>query len=126
MNQFRNLQVWQKAVSLAEMVYQETKDFPAEEKFGLTSQIRRSSVSIPSNIAEGAGRNTKKEFRNFLGHANGSAYELETQLIIARNLKYLNEKGFEEMEARCKEIQKMLYALRNKLERDLQPASQDL
>lgn len=119
MNQFRNLQVWQKAVSLAEMVYQETKDFPAEEKFGLTSQIRRSSVSIPSNIAEGAGRNTKKEFRNFLGHANGSAYELETQLIIARNLKYLNEKGFEEMEARCKEIQKMLYALRNKLERDL-------
>ena len=72
-------------MSLAEQVYLETKGFPEEEKFGFTAQIRRSSVSVASNIAEGAGRNSKKEFRNFLGHANGSSYELETQLRIAKN-----------------------------------------
>lgn len=124
MNQFKNLLVWQKAIHLAELVYRETKDFPDEERFGLTVQIRRSSVSVASNIAEGAGRNSPKEFRNFLGHANGSCYELETQLIIAKSQQYLNESGFEVLVSLCNEVQKMLHSLRKKLDASNSP--QDL
>ncbi|MCA5005056.1 four helix bundle protein [Sphingobacterium bovistauri] len=80
MHKFRDLVVWQKAMDLANSVYMSTENLPVAEKFGLLSQIRRSAVSICSNIAEGAGRNTKGEFIQFLGIANGSAYELETQL----------------------------------------------
>jgi four helix bundle protein len=88
---FRNLVVWQKAIAFVTEVYRATQSFPNEEKFGLTSQLRRASVSIPSNIAEGQGRLTRGEFRQFLGHAKGSICEVETQLIIAHNLGYLND-----------------------------------
>ncbi len=115
MNNYKELIVWQKSMYLVEMVYQLTALFPDEEKFGLTNQIRRSAVSVPSNISEGAGRNSKKEFRNFLGIANGSLNELTTQLELASRL------GFTTDEHKLKyavqlgdEIQKMLYSLINK------------
>ena len=78
MNNYKELKVWQKSMELVEIVYKLTSTFPKEEKYGLTSQIQRSSISIPSNIAEGAGRNSDKEFRNFLGVANESSNELST------------------------------------------------
>ena len=78
MNKFEDLKIWQKSMKLAELVYDATRHFPSEEKFNLTSQMRRCSVSIPSNIAEGAGRNSKKEFAHFLSISNGSASELLT------------------------------------------------
>ena len=82
----RELIAWQEAVLLVEMIYRETAGFPREEMYGISAQIRRSAVSIPSNIAEGAGRNTSKELVHFLGIANGSRSELDTQLVIASRL----------------------------------------
>ncbi len=112
MNQYRNLKVWQKAVELATDVYRISGSFPKEETYGLTSQIRRSVVSIASNIAEGAGRNHKNEFVQFLSIAYASAYELETQLIIAKNLKFLSNPDFELLIKAVEEVQKMLYGLK--------------
>jgi four helix bundle protein len=86
---YRDLLVWQKAIALVTDIYRLTQSFPREELYGLTSQIRRAAVSIPSNIAEGQGRLTRGEFRQFLGQARGSYAELETQLIIAQNLGYM-------------------------------------
>jgi four helix bundle protein len=85
---FRDLLVWQKSMTLVTQVYSITRGFPREELYGLTSQIRRAAVSIPSNIAEGQARLTRGEFRQFLGHAKGSIAELETQLLIAESLGY--------------------------------------
>lgn len=115
MHQFKELTVWQKAVDLATKVYQYTKNFPSEEKFGLTSQIRRSVVSISSNIAEGAGRKSKKEFKHFLNIAYGSASELETQLLIAQNLNFLDKNHYELLSESISEIQKMIYSLSKSL-----------
>lgn len=111
MDNFRNLIVWKRSVDIATEVYKKTIDFPKLELYGLTSQIRRSAVSISSNIAEGAGRRSKKAFANFLGISYGSACELETQLLIARNLEYLKEKDFKLLFDELNEIQKMLYVL---------------
>ncbi len=113
MHKYKELKVWQKAVQLTKLIYQLTTSFPVEEKFGLINQIRRASVSIPSNIAEGAGRNSGKEFIHFIAIATGSCYEVETQLIIAIELKYTeaNEEIFKLIE----EIQKMLFTFSNKL-----------
>ena len=86
---FRELIVWQKAMEMVTDIYRATQAFPADERFGLTSQLRRAAVSVPSNIAEGQGRLTRGEFRQFLGNAKGSLAEVETQLMIARNLSYL-------------------------------------
>jgi len=91
MHDFKKLLVWQKAMNVTEKVYHLSANFPREEKYGLTSQIRRCAVSIPSNIAEGAGRNTEGEFKNFLGIASGSANELLTQLIISKRLELVHE-----------------------------------
>jgi len=88
---YRQLVVWQKAMSLVKEVYQLTKDFPKEETYGLTGQIRRAAVSIPSNIAEGQGRDSTKEFLHHLSIAYGSLMEVETQLLIAESLNYLDE-----------------------------------
>jgi len=111
MHNYKELSVWVKSVSLATDVYKSSKDFPKEELYGITSQIRRCAVSISSNIAEGAGRKSKKDFSRFLYIANGSAYELETQLIISFNLSYLNENDYENLIISITEIQKMLYSL---------------
>ena len=83
MHKVENLKIWKKAIELAKSIYLLAADLPSEEKYGLVSQIKRCSVSIPSNIAEGAGRNSQKEFKHFLSITNGSAYELQTQLILA-------------------------------------------
>lgn len=87
MHKFKELQVWQNSVNLATEIYQLTNSYPGNEIYGLTSQLRRCSISISSNIAEGAGRYGKKEFQHFLNIAYGSLFELETQLIISKNLK---------------------------------------
>ena len=88
---FRELEVWKQAMALSKRVYLSTKQFPAEEKFGITSQIQRASVSIASNIAEGAGRGTNKDFVHFLNIALGSAFELETQILLSKELNYIDE-----------------------------------
>ncbi|MBQ9522434.1 MAG: four helix bundle protein [Paludibacteraceae bacterium] len=88
---FRDLEVWKRAMAVAKKVYVITRQFPKEEKFGMTSQIQRAAVSIASNIAEGAGRGTNKDFVHFLSMALGSAFEVETQLIISKELCYVEE-----------------------------------
>ena len=111
MHKFRELVVWQKAMDLATLVYLSTENLPITEKFGLLSQIRRCAVSICSNIAEGAGRNTKGEFVQFLGIANGSAYELETQLELLNRLKYIDDSIKNKLCDEVEAVQKMLYNL---------------
>jgi len=116
MHKFKELLVWKKAVEISVKLYSLTKNFPDNEKFGLVSQINRCGVSIACNIAEGAGRNNKKEFRNFLGIANGSAYELETLLIIGKEINYIKGKDLENFTIEVDEIQKMLFSLMKSLE----------
>lgn len=115
MNNYKELKIWQKSVDLAVKVYQLTSHFPKEESYGITSQIRRSAVSIASNIAEGAGRNSNKDFNNFLGVSHGSTCELETQLIIAQRVNFLDHGSFESMQQDLVEIQKMNWSLKKSL-----------
>lgn len=115
-NSYRDLIVWQKAMDLTVEIYRQTKAFPREELYGLTSQVRRAGVSVPSNIAEGQGRLTKGEFRQFLGQARGSLLEAETQLILAERLEYLAPSERERLEAQSQEVLRMLNALISKLE----------
>ena len=111
MHDFQKLLIWQKAMNITKDVYKLTSTFPKEEKYGLISQIRRSAVSIPSNISEGAGRNTNGEFKNFLGIANGSANELLTQLLLSQRLEIVSENSLTKIIDDLIEIQKMNYAL---------------
>lgn len=97
MRPHENLEVWKKAIGMVTEIYEITKSFPTEEKFGLTSQIRRAAISIPANIAEGAARQSDKEFYNFLSISQGSASELETELLIAKNLKYLSSADYQKI-----------------------------
>jgi four helix bundle protein len=108
---YKDLIVWQKACRLCVTLYEATGKFPAQEKFGLTAQIRRSSVSIPSNIAEGYGRHSKPDYIRFLQIAYGSYCELETQLLIARQLGYLEAKPFTDLEGALGEVERMLSGL---------------
>jgi len=91
MSNYKKLKVWQFAMNLVEDIYRITKDFPKDEKFGLVSQMRRSSISVPSNIAEGSGRDTQGAFLNFLNIARGSLCELETQMLIAHRLGFISD-----------------------------------
>ncbi len=111
MNSFRELKVWQKAMDLVTDIYAITTIFPQHEQFGITSQIRRSSISIPSNIAEGFGRNSNNEFVRFLRIAIGSLFELQTQLEISKNLKFISIEEFNKMLLESTEIEKMIKAL---------------
>jgi four helix bundle protein len=111
MHQFEELKIWKKAMDIAEEVYQLTALFPKEEKYGLTSQIRKSAVSISSNIAEGAGRNTSGEFKNFLGIANGSTNELYTQLLLCHRLNLVEMDKVQHILGSVREVQKMNYGL---------------
>jgi four helix bundle protein len=115
MHNLKELKIWNKAIDLSVDVYKATADFPTDERFGLTSQSRRAAVSIPSNIAEGAGRNSPKEFNNFLGIANGSSYELQTQLIISNRLNLLNNNILDDLLKQIDELQKMNYAFQKML-----------
>lgn len=111
MANYRNLMVWQNSRKLVKQIYDLTGRFPLEEKFGLANQIQRAAVSIPSNIAEGYGRNSDKEMIRFLSIAKGSLYEVETQLYIAIDLKYLSEKETQPVMEQCNEIGKMITGL---------------
>lgn len=115
MRDFTKLVIWQKSHLLTLKVYKVTKHFPKDETFGLTSQMRRSSYSIPTNIAEGSGRGTKPQFRNFLDIAAGSLSELHYQLILSKDLLYISETIFQELSYELIEIQKMLRAYMEKL-----------
>jgi len=108
---FQDLTVWQRAMEMTCCVYGLTKGFPKDELYGLTSQLRRASVSVASNIAEGRGRVTEGEFRKFLSVAQGSTYEVQTQLLVARQLKMCDEGLLRKAEALCIETSKMLGAL---------------
>ena len=111
----KELIVWQKGIQLVKEVYQLTQSFPKEEVFGLTSQIRRCAVSIPSNIAEGCARRSDKELIQFLHIALGSAAELETQLIISKELSYLTDESFNTISSLNNEIIRLLSALLNRI-----------
>ena len=111
MHNYKKLDVWKESVNLVTEIYRLTDSFPDKEKFGLISQINRCAVSIPSNIAEGAGRSTKKEFSLFLGYALASSFELETQLIISNNLNFISEAQNVEITEKLNIIQKMIYSL---------------
>jgi len=115
MHKLEELKIWKKAIKLATEVFEVSENFPHEEKFGLTSQIRRCAVSIPSNISEGAGRNSMKEFIHFLGVANGSSNELQTQLIISSELNLIDNKSMERLRSQLTEIQKMNYTFQKTL-----------
>ena len=114
MHNIQELKIWHKAIDLSVEIYKISAELPHDERFGLVSQIRRASVSIASNIAEGAGRNTNGEFCQFLGIANGSAYELQTQIVIAQKLGLIKSNTDSLLDS-IDEIQKMRYRLKQSL-----------
>jgi four helix bundle protein len=108
---YKDLVVWQKATALAVQVYKATDCFPRREIYGLTSQLRRAAVSVASNIAEGQGRLTRGEFLHFLGQSRGSLLELQTQLVISVELKYMSKEQLQELETRTSEVLRLLNGL---------------
>ncbi len=114
----RDLNVWKKSIDLVTSIYKHTANYPKEEVYGLTNQIRRCAVSIPSNIAEGSARTTGKDFSRFLSIALGSLAELETQLIISINLNYLSEKVVEELMFELISIRRMTLGLRKSINKE--------
>jgi four helix bundle protein len=120
---FRDLQVWQRSMQLARDVYSATGDFPKHEIFGLTSQMRRAAVSVPSNIAEGHGRVSDRSFRIFLTQARGSLFELETQLQLAADIGYSDPSNVAKLMQECQEIARMLNALLKTLKEQEKSAS---
>ncbi|MFB9110862.1 four helix bundle protein [Flavobacterium gyeonganense] len=115
MSDFRKLLIWQKSMSLVTKIYYSTNNFPKEEIFGLTSQIRRSSISIPSNIAEGSGRESDKDLLRFLNISVGSLFEMQTQLEIAKNISYLKEDDFNNLYEDSREVERMLVSIIKKI-----------
>jgi len=115
MRNFRNLQIWKRSISLSKDIYKLTEQFPPKEKYGLSSQIQRAAVSIASNIAEGSSRKSEKDFARFLEIAIGSAVEVETQLTIAKEIGYLNDERFIEIQDELIIIQKQTSQLITKL-----------
>lgn len=118
MNNLKELKIWNKAIDLTVEVYKVTAEYPSDERFGLISQSRRAAVSIPSNIAEGAGRNSLKEFNN-LGVANGSCYELQTQLIVANKLEMIPDEILNPVLESIDELQKMTYGFQQMLDKKI-------
>lgn len=112
MHNFKELKVWQEAMALAKEIYTTTKGFPNEEKYGLTSQINRCSISIPSNIAEGAGRETDRDFNQFLNIALGSAFELETQLLLSSEFNYITKEQTQLLTEKVCKVQRMINGLK--------------
>jgi len=116
MRPHEKLDVWSKSIELVLAIYKDTDPFPKEEKFGLTSQLRRAAVSIPANIAEGAGRKPTKEFSHFLSNAQGSASEVETELLIAHRLGFLPKEKYLNLRKALDEIGRMLTGLSHHLD----------
>jgi four helix bundle protein len=114
---FRDLIVWQKSMTLVEVVYSISRAFPNDERFGLTSQLRRAAVSVPANIAEGQGRSTRGEYLNLLSNARGSLKEVETLIELAKRLKFLTGTSAGPAEALCDEVSRMLTSLKRSLSR---------
>jgi four helix bundle protein len=112
---YKELKIWQKGMSLAKSVYRLTVRFPAEEKFGLSAQMRRAAVSVPSNIAEGQARHGTREFLQFLSHTSGSLAELETQILLSADLGYCSAADVKLVSDEITEMQKMVAAIRRKL-----------
>ncbi len=115
--------MWEDAVELATVIYEATAVFPQDEKYGLVSQLRRAAVSVSSNIAEGAARNTPGEFINFIGIASGSLAELKTQIIISHRVKLLDEVRLKQLLEHIERNARMLHALRSSLTRNKQPVT---
>ncbi len=115
MRNFLNLEIWKRSHALTLDIYKNTKQFPKEETFGLTSQIRRSSMSIPTNIAEGCGRNSNQQLINFLQIATGSCSELQYQIILSKDLSYINEQVFNDLHSKVIDIRRMIYGYSDKL-----------
>jgi four helix bundle protein len=119
MHNFEKLKIWQKAMDVAVEVYNVSLLLPNDEKFNLIHQIKKCAVSIPSNIAEGSGRNSNKEFIQFLGIANGSTFELITQLILAKRLNLVNEKIIQSIINQLVEISNMSFSFQKSLKENL-------
>ncbi len=117
MHNFRNLDIWRKAITLATEIYSATKSFPVSEQFGLASQIRRAAVSVAANIAEGSAKTSNKEFVRFLEIALGSIFELETELIVANNVGFVDKKSFDELSAKITELEKMTLSFKFTLQK---------
>lgn len=117
MRDFRQLKVWDKAHRLTLDVYRATREFPAEERFGLTIQLRRAAVSVPSNIAEGCGRTGDRELAHFMSMAAGSASEVEYQLLLARDLEYFTTEQHQKLDEQVNEVKRMLNSFMQKLAR---------
>lgn len=115
MKSHKDLNVWNRSIDLVTTIYKETKDFPKEETYGLVSQMRRAAISISSNLAEGASRQSKKEFRQFLYIASGSVSELDTQLIICNKLDLIRDERFRNISDELTQIKKMLFGLLNSI-----------
>ena len=108
MKTYREIICWQKAITLVKSVYELTNSFPHSEQFGLTSQLRRAAISIPSNIAEGFGRGSNKDFRRFLDIARGSLFELQTQLYISKELDFIASKSYDIIYEQSREVERIL------------------
>lgn len=115
---FEKLEVWKNAISLADIVYAATKAFPADERFGLTNQMRRAAVSISSNIAEGSSRSSKLDFKRFTEIATGSLYELVSQAFLANRQNYLSENDFRKIYESAEELGRMLSGLKSYLKQE--------
>jgi four helix bundle protein len=118
MNDFRKLDVWLKAIDFSTRIHRLTKQYPKEEIYGLVSQLRRAAVSISSNIAEGCSRTSKKDFARFLEFSIGSAFEIESQLLVSKNLNYITEIEYNALREELIHIENMLIKLKNSLFKD--------
>ena len=116
MHNYKNLHIWQEGINLARKIYEVTANFPANEKYGIVSQMTRAAVSIPSNIAEGAGRNSNKDFANFLSIAIGSIFELHTQIAICEQIGYINEETTKQLEQQIYTLQQQITTYKQRIE----------
>lgn len=116
MHNFNNLKIWQLAIELAKEIYRATESYPKEEIYALISQMQRAAVSIPSNIAEGAGRETDKDFSHFLSIALGSSFELYTQIVLSKEIGYIDHTQTEKLQKMTIELQKMISAYKKKID----------
>ena len=116
MHNFKKLDIWTRSMDLASEIYSLTNTFPSNERFGLISQMQRSAVSIPSNIAEGSAKSSNKDFSRFLEISIGSSFELETQLILASRLNYVEDGIYNSTQNNINELQKMIIGFKNKLD----------
>ena len=121
MRNFRKLDIWKKAIELTKLIYKITVDFPITEKYGLKSQIQRAAVSVASNIAEGSSRRSEVDFARFLEMSIGSAFEVETQLIIAKELGYISKSNYESILSHIQILQRQINALLTKIRLGKQP-----